>query len=184
MEADANLLVSASWRAPGRARREIVGRLRALGDEAPVVCPTDRKGIVTVRTALDPREAIRRLRGVHQAAPGVFRYTYKWVPVDRWSGPDLASLGQAVIRLRDRIAPGERWRITVERRAEGCPPATEVIAAVVDLVDRTVDLDEPDKILLIELFERQAALAVITPADTLTTAAASAPRQFSPLMNG
>jgi tRNA(Ser,Leu) C12 N-acetylase TAN1 len=176
MEPDANLLVSVSWRAPGRARREIVGRLRALGDEAPVARPTDRKGVMSVRTTLDPRAAIQRLRELHHSAPGAFRYTYKWVPVDLWSAPDLASVRQAVTRLRDRIAPGERWRVTVERRAAECPPAAEVIAAVVDLVDRTVDLDHPDKILLIELFERQAALAVAAPTDTLTTAAASAPR--------
>jgi len=176
MEPDANLLVSASWKAPGRARREIVGRLRALGDETAVVRPTDRKGVVSVRTTLDPREVIHRLRAVHQDAPGAFRYTYKWVPVDLWSAPDLASVRAAVTRLRERIAPGERWRITVERRAEGCPPPAEVIAAVVDVVDRKVDLDHPDKILLIELFEREAALAVATPTDTLTTAAASAPR--------
>jgi tRNA(Ser,Leu) C12 N-acetylase TAN1 len=176
MEVGANLLVSVSWRAPGRARREIVGRLRTVGDEAPVVISTERKGVVAVRTALDPREVIRRLRGVHEVAPGVFRYTYKWVPVDLWTAPDVESLRQAVARLRDRIAPGERWRVTVQRRTDRCPPAAGIIAAVVDLVDGKVDLSHPSKILLIELFEREAALAVVTPEETLTTTAASAPR--------
>jgi tRNA(Ser,Leu) C12 N-acetylase TAN1 len=180
MASDANLLVSASWRAPGRARREIAGRLRALGDAAALVRPTGRKGVLGVRTALDPREAIHRLRGLHRDAPGAFRYTYKWVPVDLWSAPDLASVREAVARLSERIGPGERWRVTVERRAAGCPPEAEVIGAVVDLVDRPVDLSHPDKILLIELFEREAALAVAAPDDTLTTAAASTPRPQSP----
>lgn len=35
MDSDSNLLVSVSGRAPGRSRREIVARLRALGDETP-----------------------------------------------------------------------------------------------------------------------------------------------------
>jgi tRNA(Ser,Leu) C12 N-acetylase TAN1 len=178
MNPQANLLVSSSWRAPGRARREILGRLRALGDDAAVVSRTERKGILAVLTALDPREAIRRLRGVHEAAPGAFRYTYKWVPVDVWTASDIAALRAAVTQLRDRIAPGERWRVTVERRTGRCPPAPEVIAAVVDLVDRTVDLTHPSKILLIELFERDAALAVVSPIETLTTTAAAAPRPW------
>ena len=55
MDSDANLLVSTSWKAPGRARREIVMRLRRLGDDALLVSQTDRKGVMTVRTALDPR---------------------------------------------------------------------------------------------------------------------------------
>jgi tRNA acetyltransferase TAN1 len=168
MERDANLLVSTSWRAPGRSRREIIARLRGLGDPAPVVSRTERKGIMSVWTALDPREAIRRLRGMHQDAPRAFRYTFKWVPIDVWSAPDVASLRQAVTRLRDRIASDERWRITVERRAEGCPPAMEIIAALVDLVDRKVDLSHPDKILLVELFDGSAALAVVAPGDTFT----------------
>ena len=179
MDAGVNLLVSVSWKVPGRARREIVARLRTLGDEAAVVSRTDRKGIMAVRTALDPREAIRRLRGVHETAPSVFRYTYKWVPVDLWTAPDVPSLRQAVTQLRDRIAPGERWRVTVERRTDRCPPSPEIIAAVVDLVDRKVDLTHPSKILLIELFEREAALAVVTPEETLTTTVASAPRRRS-----
>ena len=171
MDSDANLLVSTSWKAPGRARREIVMRLRRLGDDAPLVSQTDRKGVMTVRTALNPREAIHWLRAVHRDAPGAFRYTFKWVPVDLWSPPDRESLRQAVARLRDRIAPGERWRITVERRSAGSPPVPQVIASVADLVDRKVDLTHPDKILLIELFERSAALAVVTPPEIFTPAA-------------
>ena len=115
---------------------------------------------------------------MHEAAPGAFRYTYKWVPVDVWTAPDMASLREAATRLRERIAPGERWRVTVERRTDRCPAASEVIAAVVDLVDRKIDLTHPSKILLIELFERDAALAVVSPAETLTTAAAAAPRPW------
>jgi tRNA acetyltransferase TAN1 len=168
MENEGNLLVSCSWRAPGRARREILARLRAVGDPAPVVSRTERKGILSVRTTLDPRDVIRRLRETHDRAPHAFRYTYKWVPVDTWTAPDLPSLRQELTRLRDRIGPTERWRITVERRAAGCPPAAETIAALVDLVDRKVDLSHPDKILLVELFTGRAALAIVAPSDTFT----------------
>lgn len=66
--------------------------------------------------------------------------------------------------------------MTVERRTDRCPPTPDVIAAVVDLVDRKVDLTHPGKILLIQLFERETALAVVAPADTLTTTAAAASR--------
>jgi tRNA(Ser,Leu) C12 N-acetylase TAN1 len=139
-----------------------------------MVFRTDRKGVIAAWTALDPRGAIRSLRDFHEVTPGAFRYTYKWVPVDVWTAPDVASLREAVSQLRDRIEPGERWRVTVERRTDRCLSTPEVIAAVVDLVDRKVDLTHPGKILLIQLFEREAALAVVTPADTLTTAAAAA----------
>ena len=88
-EADFNLLVSSSWRAPGRSRREIVARLRGLGDHDPLVTETERRGILGVRTSLDPRDVVRRLRALHRHAPRAFRYTLKWVPVDVWTAPDL-----------------------------------------------------------------------------------------------
>lgn len=159
---DFNLLVSFSWRAPGRSRREIAARLRALGDPAPLVVPTDRKGIMIARTRLDPREAIHGLRALHHDAPAAFRYTFKWVPVDLWTAPDAESLRQAVVRLRDRIRPGERWRISIERRAPACPVPAVLIAALAPLIDGTVDLSHPDKILRIELFSDRAAVAVVT----------------------
>jgi hypothetical protein len=65
--------------------------------------------------------------------------------------------------------------MTVERRADGCPPPMEIIAALVDLVDRKVDLTHPDKILLVEVFEHSAALAVLDAGATFTPAAGSAP---------
>jgi tRNA(Ser,Leu) C12 N-acetylase TAN1 len=170
MDSDSNLLVSVSGRAPGRSRQEIVARLRALGDEAPLVSETAGRGVMTVRTTLVPRDVIRRLRILQSNAPGAFRFTRKWVPVDLWSAADTASLREAVTRLRDRIAPGERWRVTVERRTRGCPPAPEIIAAVADLVDRKVDLSHPDKVLLIEVFESSAALAVVSPEEVFTPA--------------
>ena len=183
MDSKTNLLVSVAWRAPGRSRREIVARLRALGDDAPLVSPTGQRGVMVVRTTLDPRGVIRRLRLLQSTAPGAFRFTYKWVPVDLWSASDVASLREAVTRLRERIAPGERWRITVERRALGCPPARELID-VADLVDRKVDLVHPDKILVIEVFESSAALAVVTPEDVLTVAPIAALRPNLPELPG
>ena len=166
-----NLLVSSSWRASGRSRREIVARLRALGDSTPLVIPTDRKGIMTVRTSLDPRAVIRSLRTLHLDCPTAFRYTYKWVPVDVWTAPDAESLRQAVMRLRDRIGPGERWRISIERRAPVCPLPAELIAALAPLIDGKVDLSHPDKILRVDLFGDRAAVAVITPEEIFSVVA-------------
>jgi tRNA(Ser,Leu) C12 N-acetylase TAN1 len=167
---DANLLVSFAWRAPGRARREVRGRLRALGDPAPSTVPTLSKGILAARTALDPREVVRALRGLCQVSPEVFRQTTRWVPVDAWSAPDLAAMRAAVVALAARIGSAETWRLTVERRAGAALQPAAVIEALAPLVPAPVDLAHPDRILLVELFGDGVALAVLTPADILSVA--------------
>jgi tRNA acetyltransferase TAN1 len=125
---------------------------------------------MAVRTSLDPRAVIHGLRAMHERTPEVFRCTFKWVPVDLWSAADLDALRQAVTRLRDRIAPDERWRLTIERRTDVGPPLPTIIEALAALVDRKVDLGHPDKILRVELFAGRAALAVVTPDETFSPA--------------
>ena len=167
-----NLLVSASTWAPGHARREIVALLRAIGDTRPVVEPTERGGILSVLTVLDGRAAIRAVRALLQDSPAAFRYTLRWAPIDLWSGADVQSLRRAVTQLRPRIAAGERWRMSVECRAPECPPVSDIITALASLIDNEVDLSHPHKIVRIDLFRDRAALAVVTPEETLSVVTA------------
>jgi tRNA(Ser,Leu) C12 N-acetylase TAN1 len=172
-----NLLVSFAWRAPGRAKREIRGRLRALGDPGPAIVPTLSRGILAVRTTLDPRHALRELRALCQASPEMFRQTTKWVPIDLWTTPDLETMRQAVSVLKDRIASHESWRMSVDRRAGSPLEPEDVIRALAPVVHATVNLVHPKKVLLIELFGDRVALAVLTPDDVLSVATVQAGRR-------
>jgi tRNA acetyltransferase TAN1 len=167
---DCNLLVSFPWRAPGRARREVRSRLRALGDPAPITVPTLSNGLVAARTALDPRGVVRELRALYQVSPQLLRHTSRWVPVDVWTLPDLVVMREAVVHLARRIAPQETWRVTVEKRAGAALGREDVIRAVAPLVPAAVNLVHPDKILLVELFGDRVALAVLAPHEILSLA--------------
>jgi tRNA(Ser,Leu) C12 N-acetylase TAN1 len=164
----ANLLVSILWRAPGRARREIVGRLRALGDASPLVMPTGRRGLMAVRTSLDPRAVVRGLHEMVAASPKRFRTTCKWVPIDVWTAADLEAIRGGVAQLQNRIAPTERWRMTVEKRAERTMPTPALIAFLAELIPAPVDLAHPAKILMVQLFTDWTALSVLAPSDVFS----------------
>jgi tRNA acetyltransferase TAN1 len=167
---DCNLLVSFAWRAPGRARREVRGRLRTLGDPAPITVPTLSNGLLAAKTALDPRAVVRELRALYQVSPQILRHTTRWVPVDVWTVPDLVAMREAVVTLASRIAPQESWRITVEKRAGAALDREEVIRSLAPLIPAAVNLIHPDKILLVELFGDLVALAVLAPHEILSCA--------------
>ena len=167
---DCNLLVSFTWRAPGRARREVRGRLRALGDPAPITVPTPSKGILAAKTTLDSRGVVRELRVLCQAAPAAFRHTTRWVPVDVWTPPDLVAMREAVVALASRIGPHETWRMTVEKRPGAVLGREEVIRALAPLIPATVNLTHPDKVLLVELLGDRVALAVLAPHEVFSVA--------------
>ena len=169
-----NLLVSSSPRVAGRARREILTRLRALGDEAPDPGLMLTRGIRAVGTSLDPRQVVAELRALCVKSPGRFRFTWRWVPVDLWTGADLESIKQGVARLRGRIQPGETWRMTLEERTPDRLDARETIVALAALIDAPVDLGHPDRILLVDVFDDRVALAVLAPSEVFSVVKARA----------
>jgi tRNA(Ser,Leu) C12 N-acetylase TAN1 len=163
-----NLLISSSPRLSGRARREIATRLRALGDEAPETGLSLTRGIRAVGTSLDPRQVVAELRALCVRSPGRFRFTWRWVPVDLWTGTDLESMKQGVATLKGKIRPGETWRMTLETRTPDRVDARETIVALAALIDAKVDLSHPDKILLVDIFDDRVALAVLAPSEVFS----------------
>lgn len=181
---DFNLLVSIPSRAPGGARREILARLGTLGDHAPEVARTVAPRILAVRTALDARRVVQWLRGLCERTPHAFRYTCKWVPVDRWAGSELEAMKEAVAHVRARIGPGETWRMTVERRADTALDPDQVVRSLAELIDARVNLSRPDKVLLVQLFGNRVAFSVVGPDDVFSVvrvlAARPAPSETGP----
>jgi len=167
---DFNILVSYSWGVYGKAKREIVQVLETLGDEGPVVERTIAEGIIGVKTRLDSREVVRGLRRLFDEDLFVLQYTLKWVPVDLWTLSDMDSMKEAVRKLRNRIHAGERWRMTVEKRRYSQHHKIEIIRELADLIDEKVDLENPEKILRVDIIGRYAGISVLTPQEVFSVA--------------
>ena len=162
---DFNLLVSCSWGVYGKAKKEIAHILKTLGDESPLVKRTIAEGIIGVKTKLNSREVVYGLRRLFDEDPFIFQYTLKWVPVDLWTLSDMDSMKEGVRKLRNRIHAGERWRMIVEKRRYSLHHKIEVIRELADLIDEKVDLENPEKILRVDIIGRYAGMSVLKPTD-------------------
>lgn len=167
---DFNLRVSHPWGAYQAARRETRDILGSFGDENARVERTIARGIIGVKTCLDERIVIERLRRLFLKEPLVFQYTLKWVPVDLWTFSDMDSMKGGVWKLRGKIQKGERWRMTVEKRRYTKYHKIEIIRELAELIDEKVDLTNPDKILRVEIIGKNVALSVLTPQDIFSVA--------------
>ncbi len=165
---DYNVLVSCSWSNYRRAKEEVIEIFTMLGDANPVVTRTVARGIIGVRSHLDAREVVNRLRKLFDEDPLIFQYTLKWVPVDLWTPSDMESMKEGVKRLRNRIRSGERWRMTVEKRRYTQYHSAEIITALAELVHERVDLENPEKILRVDIIGKYAGISVLTPQDTFS----------------
>jgi len=167
---DFNLLVSCSWGVYGKAKREILHILTTLGDESPIVKRTIAEGIIGAKTRLDSREVVYGLRKLFDEDPTIFQYTLKWVPVDLWTFSDMDLMKEGVGKLRNRIHAGEKWRMIVEKRRYTLHHKIEITRELADLIDEKVDLENPEKILRVDIIGRYAGISVLTPQEVFSVA--------------
>lgn len=163
-----NLLVSCSWGGFRTAQEEITRVLRLLGDENPVVKPTLAGGIIGVKTCLNPRKAVQELRKLFKEDPSILQHTSKWIPVDLWAYSTMAFMKRAVAELVKGIIKGEKWRLTVEKRRYTLCHKIEIIRELAELIDRKVDLENPDKIIRIDIIGKYAGVSLLKPQEVFS----------------
>jgi tRNA acetyltransferase TAN1 len=164
---DFNLIISTSRGNERNACSEMWYLLGEVGDRGSAIETTSVIGLVVAKTKLDPIKAIRDLRILLKERPWEFKYTLKLVPVQRVVEAQMREIEEAALNLASRIEEKEKFRITVQKRHTDLK-SKEIIDAVAKRIDRPVDLESPDKILLIEIIGELAGLALIGGEDVLS----------------
>jgi tRNA acetyltransferase TAN1 len=137
-----------------------------LGDPVPVVSKTGIRGLVVAQTNLNPCEVIERFRSILQERPYEFRYALRILPIERVVPTDLNEVRRVAMELAAGIAENESFRVTVEKRFTSLHSRDFIEAAATDIA-RKADLENPDKILLIEVVGGVTGMSLIEPSDVL-----------------
>ncbi|MEM2971841.1 MAG: THUMP domain-containing protein [Candidatus Bathyarchaeia archaeon] len=163
---DFNLLATTSRGNESEACSELWYLLGEIGDSAPTVDKTGVAGLIAAKTVLDPFEVIRKLRDILRERPYEFRYTLRIIPVERVVRTDLSEIQHVATQLSQKICEKETFRITVEKRFTEIS-TKEIIEAAAANIERQVNLNNPDKILLIEVVGGLTGVSVIKPDEIL-----------------
>lgn len=164
---DFNLLVSTSKGNENNACSEIWFLLGELGDREALVDKTEVAGLVVAKTKLDPFKVIEGLRAILRERPWEFRYVLKVIPIEVVVRTRIDEIKRAAASLHHKIQENETFRVTVEKRHSEIS-SKEIIEAAVENLNRKVDLNNPDKIILIEVLGRLTGISVIKPTDILS----------------
>jgi tRNA acetyltransferase TAN1 len=164
---DFNLLVTTARGNEENGCSEIWYRLREMGDSEVEVDKTGVSGLIVAKTVLDPFEAIEKFSSVLKQHPYEFRYALRIIPIERVLRTNLDEIQRSVIELAEKIRADESFRVTVEKRFTEMPSRTIVEAAAAN-IERTVDLERPDKIVLIEVIGKITGISVIEPEEILS----------------
>jgi len=163
---DFNLLATTSRGNEDEAYSELWYLLGEIGDTAPTVDKTGVAGLIAAKTTFNPFDVIEGFRKILHERPYEFRYTLRIIPIEKVVRTNLGEIQRAATTLSSKIAKGETFRVTVEKRYTETP-TRDIIEAAAANIERGVDLNKPDKILLIEVIGGLTGVSVIKPDEIL-----------------
>ncbi|MGQ4833461.1 MAG: THUMP domain-containing protein [Candidatus Asgardarchaeia archaeon] len=166
---DFNLLVSCGRNLERYARNEMLRFLKKMGDETPAAIEFGFSGLIGIRTSLNPFEVINELNRITDENPWEFRFILKVKPIEVVVETDINKIKDAVKELLHKIAPNESFRVTVKKRGSDIS-GKEIIKEVADLLDNPVNLEKPDKIILIEVIGDLTGISIVTEKDIVSIA--------------
>jgi len=164
---DFNLLVTTARGNEEDACSEIWYLLGEIGDSAAKVDKTGITGLIAAKTAFDPFEVIEKLRAILKERPYEFRYSLRIIPVEKVVRTDLGEIQRVATELSSKIKENESFRVTVEKRFT-TTSTSDIIEAAAAIIERRVDLNHPDKIVLIEVVGGLTGVSVVNPNDVLS----------------
>ncbi len=163
-----NLVVSTGRRKEGLCVEE----LKYVGDLVgmPIVNTwfTGFDGLVTAKVDGDPIEFCHRLRDLVTRQEYVPRFILKVVPIMCVVNTDLEEIKAKAVELAHTyIAENETYRIDVRKRGVQYH-RMDIIDPIAKQIKRKVKLENPDKILHIEIFPSRTGLAVFKEDDVFS----------------
>jgi len=141
--------------------------LREAGDAEAKADKTGIRGLIVAKTNLDPVIALEKFRAILLEKPYEFRYSLRIIPIQKVVRTNLEEIKTAAAELTSKMAEKETFRVTVEKRFTSIH-SRDLIEAVATDVKNKVDLDQPDKVLLIEILGGYTGLALIGQTDLIS----------------
>jgi tRNA acetyltransferase TAN1 len=164
---DFNLLASTMRGNERQMCYELAFLLKEAGDQDPKVDKAGIRGLVVAKTALNPVEAVEKFRALLAEKSYEFRYSLRIIPVEKVVHTELEEIKTAALELAAKMAETETFRVTVEKRFTGIH-SHDIIEAVATNVKNQVNLESPDRVLLIEVLGAYSGVSLLKPSDLLS----------------
>ncbi len=162
MSPDYNMLVTFHENERGRAETEIAERLSNIGKVLEDMVGSSAQGVLLVRVGDDPKETVMLLKGLALKYPELFKYTHRYVPIEKWVKANEKDMVQTMKELASRIGEDERWKMELQKR-HWKGSTHELIILLADQIDKgKVDLERPELTIMVEIIEETVGFALLT----------------------
>ncbi len=162
-----NLLITCARHLEPETQEEIMRILEDLGDSEPKILISSMSGILTVKTKLDPFMVVKKIRESIIDEPWSVRYCLRIIPIQRVTETKIEDMEREISDLLGLISEGESYRISIEKRNSDVS-SKELITRVAKIIKNKVSLENPDKIIQIEILGARTGISILNKFDILS----------------
>ena len=155
-----NLLVTTFKYRESDAFDELSRLLDMLGDKEPSIEITSVSGIILANSRLDSLQIVENCRQMVRNEPWRFRYILRIIPLEKNCSTDIIEIHNVVKQLCQKIGQHETFMVMIEKRHTKLR-SKEIISTVTSDIDRKVNLDNPNWIILIQIVDRLAGVSIL-----------------------
>ena len=162
---NANLLITHNPSRAGSAKEEVEKAFKAIKQKAKFL-KSEIEGVFKLRVG-NPNKTVKSLNKLKNKK-SIFEHTFHWVPIDKWTSTNIKAMQKDIKNLQKGIKKTERWKMDLHKRHFDMP-STELIIKLTEIVDKPkVDLDNPQKIIEVQIMGKKAGLALLSKDEILT----------------
>lgn len=159
-----NLIITCARHLEPETKEEISKILGEFGDEEPEITITSMSGILTAKTKLDPVEVVNKIQERLLDEPWSVRYCLRMIPIQRIAETKIDEIEKVISELSEFIENEDSYRISIEKR--NCDVSSqELISRVAKKIKNKVSLENPDKIVLIEILGAKTGISILKKSD-------------------
>jgi tRNA acetyltransferase TAN1 len=96
--------------------------------------------------------------------PWSVRRVLRFIPIERECNAEIEEMVEVVKELAQKIGEKDSFKVVVEKRHSQLS-SMDIIRAVAEPVERKVNLENPDWLVLIEIIGPKAGISVLRPKD-------------------
>jgi len=169
MVKEGNLLVTFDPTHQESALKEISELLNSVKEKADVIKADEGVAEILVK---DAKKAVRELSKISVKSIDKFGHTFHWIPIEKWCKNSIDEMQKVIKGFVKDIKQNEKWKMDLKvRKVKEKPDEIKLILKLTEAVDRpNVDLQNPEKIVKVEVIGNKAGLALLGKDELLNVA--------------
>jgi tRNA acetyltransferase TAN1 len=146
--------------------------LLICGDNYPIISKLTFPGLISVLTYIDAKKVIQKIRQILKKDPHFFQFVLKIIPIDFICESNIKTITNLIeTHFKNFIKEGDSFKIVMKRRKHEKIERNVMIERIASNIDNKVDLDNPDKIIRLEVLGNFCGVSFLEKNDIIRVGA-------------